>query len=226
MAALSTQSASTSTRRARARLGNILDELQVVLRTGDDAAVDAHGSLAGSSVEISPARSQDEDEDEDEDDGDALGDLGRLERALEINERDAHGSESKERPRRCITSRIAYNGLCDHGKARDTAHERALPIVETGVATAAASKWPPAGEPRDRVRRQATAKALELYEARSRSLSGRTAPTAEVAKTLTTSGARTATGDQAKKRDMLERALPIWVRTYRSQQQGSGHHAV
>jgi len=35
------------------------------LRTGDDAAVEAHGSLAGSSVEVSPARSQDiEDEDE------------------------------------------------------------------------------------------------------------------------------------------------------------------
>ena len=94
---------------------------------GDVADPVTDGSLAGSSVEVSPARSQDS-EDEDEDDGDALGDLGELERALEINER-TYGPDHLEVAITLYNLGIAYSGLCDHAKAR-VVLERALLIME------------------------------------------------------------------------------------------------
>ena len=113
---------------ASARVWDIfLTNYKCFLRTGDDAAVDAHGSLAGSSVEVSPARSQDS-EDEDEDDGNALGDLGELKRELAINER-TYGPDHPEVAKTLNNLGAAYCSLGDYAKQRDML-ERALAIKE------------------------------------------------------------------------------------------------
>ena len=87
---------------------------------GDVADPVTDGSLAGSSVEVSPARSQDS-EDEDEDD------LSELERLLAIKER-TYGPDSKEVAITLHDLGLAHGELGDHAKKRGVL-ERALPIV-------------------------------------------------------------------------------------------------
>ena len=96
---------------------------------GDVADPVTDGSLAGSSVEVSPARSQDsEDEDEEEEDGGALGELGELERALAFYEL-AYGPDSKEVAATLTDLGAVYCDLGDYAKARDVL-KRALAIEE------------------------------------------------------------------------------------------------
>ena len=187
------------------------------LRTGDDAAVEAHGSLAGSSVEVSPARSQDS-EDEDEDDGSTLGDLGELERTLAINER-TYGPDHPEVAITLNNLGAAYCGLGDYAKARDVL-KRALKIRKRAY-----------GPEHPEVAITQNDLGIAYYKlgdhAKQRDALERALPilvrtygneSPQVADVLNDIGiAYEKLGDHAKARDVLEAALPIMERAYGSE---------